>query len=130
VALGDIAHIRQIKGDVDAAIALHAEAFEVYEALGDRNGSAHARWSLGQIAVAKGDNQSAYHHLATSYAIVQKIGQLHGICSVGMDLGRLLLATGREAEAHEILERSRDGYLRLGQPVYAQKAQKLLQPGG
>jgi Tetratricopeptide repeat len=126
IVLGSIARIRQNKGKVDEALRLHEEALKVYEALGDLAAVANARWGIGQIASAKHDDRTALDHFMASYATYQKLGDLRQICLVGMDLGKVLLAAGRKTEAIEILERSRDGFLRLGLPPRAQEVQQLL----
>ena len=126
VALGDIARLRAEKGEVDAALALHREALLIYEELGDLAGIANARWSMGRIARSQGDVDTALEHLSASYAINAKLGRLDGICIVGVDLAQLLLAVDHKTEAIQILTRSRDGFLRLGRPDYAQQIQDLI----
>ncbi len=124
--LGDIARIRAQKGEVDAALALHNEALLVYEELGDPDGVAITRWSMGRIALRQGDWNAALEHLLASHAISTQLGHLTAICIVGIDLARLFLATGHKTKAIPILMRSRDGFLRLGRPDFAQQIQKLL----
>ena len=126
MALGDIARLRAEKGEVDAALALHREALLIYEELGDLAGIANARWSMGRIARSQGDVDTALEHLSASYAINAKLGRLDGICIVGVDLAQLLLAVDHKTEAIQILTRSRDGFLRLGRPDYAQQIQDLI----
>ena len=55
-----------------------------------------------------------------------KIGRLDGICAVGLDLGRLLCAAGRREEGLQMLARSRDGFLKLGQADRARQTQELM----
>jgi hypothetical protein len=70
----------------------------------------------------------AAEHLARSYAIFTQIGRLDGICMVGMVLGQILCAMGKKSEGLQILRRSRDGFLQLGQNALAQQAQKMIDP--
>lgn len=126
VTLGDIARIRADKGEVDAALALHQEMLAIFEALGDVDGIANTLWSVARIALQREQWQAAYDHLARSYAILLQLGRLDGICVVGLDLGRLLAAAGHADEARPILERSRDGFLKLGWVDWARQAQQVL----
>jgi tetratricopeptide (TPR) repeat protein len=111
---------------VDAALGLHEEALRVYEALGDKDGIANALWDIAQIEMQREQWQQAFAHLATSYSINLQLGRLDGICIVGWDLGRLLASAGHKEEAREILLRSRDGFIKLGQTDMAQMVQQVL----
>ena len=56
-----------------------------------------------------------------------KLGRLDGICWVGIDLGKLLCSAGNTETGLEILERSRSGFLKLGQEHMAQQTQQLME---
>jgi tetratricopeptide (TPR) repeat protein len=126
IALGDIARLRADMGEVNNALELHKEALKVYEELENVDGVANAHWSMGRIALQQGDGDAAHKHLSTAYTINSKLGRLDAICIVGFDLAMLFLELGKKAEAIPILTRSRDGFLRLGRPDYAQRVQQII----
>jgi tetratricopeptide (TPR) repeat protein len=127
VTLGDIAHLRAQRGELDAALALHQEALATCEALGHPEGKANSLWSIAQIEIQQGKHQEGFQHLAESYAIYLKLGRLDGICVVGLDLGWLLCAAGQREKGLDILARSRDGFRKLGRQRQAEAAEKLIQ---
>jgi len=71
--------------------------------------------------------QEAYEHLVQSYNINLKLGRLDGICYVGLDLGQLLCQANQKEKGIEILERSRDGFRKLGQTQMADYVQQIIQ---
>ncbi len=73
-----------------------------------------------------GDIQKAFEHLAESYTINMKLGRLDGISSVGLYLGRILCQAGQTEQGLEILERSRRGFERLGQPQLSRQAEQAM----
>ncbi len=58
--------------------------------------------------------------------INSRLGNLQGISVVGLDYGRLLLETGASGQGIAVLERSRDGFIKLGRKNLADEAQKLI----
>jgi hypothetical protein len=64
--------------------------------------------------------------LAASYDINLKLGRLDGICYVGQDFGQLLCAIGYPEKGLAVLERSRDGFVKLGQPENASYMQSII----
>ena len=126
VLLSEIACVREVKGEADAALALHKEALGIYETLGDLDGKANALWSLAKIEVRHQKWEEAFHHLADSYSTFQKIGRLDGICLVGSDLGLMLCMASEREQGIAILTRARDGFRKLGWEKEAQQTQELL----
>jgi tetratricopeptide (TPR) repeat protein len=124
--LGAVAAIHADRGALDEALRLHAEQLRICQGIGDVYGAATAQWSLGRIALERGDFRDAREQMSAAHATARKLGALNGVSLVGLDLGRLFLALGDEAGAAPLLERSRDGFQRLGWPVQAQEAQRLL----
>jgi tetratricopeptide (TPR) repeat protein len=133
VTLGDIARIKTAKGEVNEALALHEERLQTHEALGDRDGIANAGYDIGQVqlfrALEKGDGdvlRTAVEALVRSYTINLEIGRLDGICYVGSVLGRVLAMVGQEDEAREVLQRSIDGFRKLGATSPLREVEGLL----
>jgi tetratricopeptide (TPR) repeat protein len=126
VTLGDIARIKVSKGDVDAALKLHQEMLEVFQNLGDLDGIANTLWSMAHIDIAKQDHRKAYERLSESYRINLKLGRLDGICFVGIDLGKILCDGGRKDEGLNVLKRSRDGFVHLGQQQLVKQIDQLI----
>lgn len=126
VTLGDIARIMVSKGDVDEALKLHQERLDVFDALGDKDGRANTLWSMAKIDLQKKDHQNAYEKLAESYSINMQLGRLDGISFVGFDLGQLFCGGGHKKDGLTILERSRDGFAKLGQAQMARQVDKLI----
>ena len=133
VTLGDIARIRANKGEVDEALKLHLEQVQIFEALGDQDGIANVSFNIGQIrlrhAIQHSDAaafEEAVVALAKSYAILLNIGRLDGICVVGAAFGQALAAAGQRDEARTVLQRSLDGFRKLGLPDHAAQVEEVL----
>ncbi len=105
---------------------LHQEELRAYEELGDIDSKAVTLWDLAKIELQRESVQTAFDYLSESYAINLKLGRLDGICMVGIDLGQLLCISGNTETGLEILERSRSGFLKLGQENLAQQTQQLM----
>ncbi len=123
--LGDIARIKRSKGEIDEAMKLHEERLRIFERLGDAEGKADTLWSMAQIEVSQSKPGEARQHLTESYAINLKLSWKDGICRVGLEIGPLLYAAGEKEWAIEVLERSRDGFGRLGLADEAKRARRL-----
>jgi tetratricopeptide (TPR) repeat protein len=115
ITLGDIADLLAQKGEVDQALKLHQEKLAIGESLKDCESIACALWSIGQIELQQLQFERALEHLAGSYDIYLKLGELHRICRVGHDYGLLLCGLGHRKEGLSVLEKSRDGLVKLGQ---------------
>ena len=115
VTLGDIAGILTSKGEIEQALALHQERLKVNEELGDQDGIANVSWSIAQIEVQQEKYQEAFEHYAQSYNILLKLGRLDGICVVGTEFGILLCRVQQFDEGLAMLNRSRDGFIKLKQ---------------
>ena len=74
----------------------------------------------------KDEGQKAYEYLAESYQINLKLGRLDGICFVGMDLGGLLCQANQKEEGLRILERSQEGFEKLGQNELSEQVKELI----
>jgi len=126
IVLGEIARIKVSKGEVDEALKLHQERIQLNRQLGDMDGIASALWDMAQIKLMQKDFQPAIEYLAESYQILTQIGRLDGICLVGMYYGQLVYGAGQKEEGIRILERSRDGFEKLGQTENAEQAKGIL----
>ena len=101
-SLGDAAFFL---GDLDQALALHAENLRQRRALGDRWGVAMTLNSLGWVVQAQGDPDRAKDLLEECLAIVRELGDLRGTAMslgglglIALDLGDLPRAAAWTAE--------------------------------
>jgi len=128
--LGEIAKIRLNKGEVDEALKLHKERPQVFDELGDIDSKAATLWDLAQIEVKRKSVQTASDYLTESYGLFLKLDRLDGICFVGLLLGPLLCGDGNTEEGLNILQRSRDGFRKLGWKELAAQAEALIEKVG
>lgn len=126
IVLASIANIEREKGNIEEALRLHRENLAYFEKTGDVNGIAHSLASIGQIEMQKGQFQAAIEHLSKSYEINADLSNLHGISFIGLDYGFLLANRGDKINGLAVLERSRDGFLKLGRKDLADEAQHLI----
>ena len=126
VTLDDIARLLADKGEVDKALKLHQENLVIYEALGNLEGVANALWSIAKIELRQRHIQQAFEHLAASYDISLKLGRLDAICQVGQDFGQLLCARGDPEKGLAVLERSRDGFVKLARQENARYVESII----
>jgi tetratricopeptide (TPR) repeat protein len=133
VVLGDIARIMTGRGEVEEALRLQRERLGVNRELGDQDGIASASYDIGHVqlfqAIEHSDSgafQLSVDALTESYSILLKIGRLDGICAVGLALGQALAMAGEHDRARAILQRSLDGFRRLGESAHAQEIARLL----
>jgi hypothetical protein len=103
-------------------------------ALEEAEGIAHASYEVGQICLARAiekrdpeDFQRARNALTESYGIVLNIGRLAGICLIGWALGPVFAMAGQPDEARQVLQRSLDGFRKLGRMQEAAQVEGLLQ---
>ncbi len=130
VVLGDIAGIYADMGDVVEALKLYKERLEAFEQLGDLEGKANSLWSIGRIEALHEDSEGALKHLSAAYSMLLKIGRIEGVCHVGLDLGRLLFRLNETEKGAAILQRSEEGFRRLGRDDLARAAMELLAQAG
>ncbi len=69
-------------------------------------------------------------HLTEGYGIAMKLGHISAIANIGVMLAQALMMAGEREDARPILERSRAGFLKLGQPDDAAQVDALLQALG
>ncbi len=130
VVLGDIAGIYADMGDVVEALKLYKERLEAFEQLGDLEGKANSLWSIGRIEALHEDSEGALKHLSAAYSMLLKIGRIEGVCHIGLDLGRLLFRLNETEKGAAILQRSEEGFRRLGRDDLARAARELLAQAG
>ena len=68
--------------------------------------------------------------MTRSFEINLKIGRLDGICFVGMALGQVFAMAGERDQAREMLQRSLDGFRKLGRTHEATQVEELLRQLG
>ncbi len=126
IALENIARIQYNNGNFNDALNFYNKSLEIYRRIGDSAGIAHCLWPLGQIKTQFGMYHDALDLFSQSMEINSRLGNLQGISVVGLDYGRLLLETGASGQGIAVLERSRDGFIKLGRKNLADEAQKLI----
>ncbi len=103
MTLGDIARIMTGKGEVEAALALHQERLQTYEALGDRRSRAVTLGDIARIMTGKGEVEAA---LALHQEQVQ-ISRRWAIRTVSpnasFDIGQIRLSRAVEHERRRTL---------------------------
>jgi hypothetical protein len=103
------------KGEVEEALKLHYEELRVYEDLGDISSKSVTLLDIARIELQR-----------ESYALGLKTRRLDVICCVGIDLGILLCQAGQKEEGLEILNRSKEGFKKLGQEELALRIEKFI----
>jgi len=126
VTLGDIARIKASKGEVEAALALQEERLAVNNSLGDLDGIAIALWDIAILKHSLERYEESLEHLVQSYKISLQLGRLDAICGVGREIGVYLCQAGQVEQAIPILERSLEGYQRLGWMQQAAYVQSII----
>jgi tetratricopeptide (TPR) repeat protein len=126
VTLGDIARILRSKGQVDEALELQEERLQVNRGLEDLDGVASTLYDMALLFLdEKMEPQKAYESLSQSYEILLEIGRLEGIAMVGVYFGQLHYAHNPQ-QGMEILNRSIEGFKRLGMVDWVQHVQNLI----
>lgn len=114
VTLGDIARLRADGGDVAGALALHREALEVYEKLGDVRSQAVTQFDLADLLRRQGEYAEAELLYRDCLDISRRIGDAEGTLAVLARLGVLSLQQGRREEALPLLLEARRGFEGMG----------------
>ena len=70
--------------------------------------------------------QESYEALLRSYTISMQTGRLDSICNVGIVLGEALASGGDVQAARDVLNRSMDGFRKLGQAGMAEYVEARL----
>ncbi|HWR82754.1 MAG TPA: tetratricopeptide repeat protein [Candidatus Deferrimicrobium sp.] len=78
VTLGDIAEIRQAKGEVDAALELHQEALAVFEELGEKRERAITLVDIAGIETNIGEVDAALELYEEALAVCAELGDKKG----------------------------------------------------
>lgn len=124
--LDDIERVWSDRGKIEQALQLHQAILKIYEDKSDIIGVADTLWAIARININEKKHLEAYHHLSKSYSIFLERDNLDGVCIVGAQFGQLLCAANVLDKGLEILERSRDGFLKLGRPDYASQVQAMI----
>jgi tetratricopeptide (TPR) repeat protein len=127
VTLGDIARIKVNQGEVEAALNLYHKMLGVFECLGDQRLRAVTLDDLGQLMLQQQNHQQALSHFTKAYQFFMQQGDLFGVTFVGVRLGQLLCAFGKKELGQVILQRSLEGYLKLGREERAKMVREMLQ---
>ena len=94
VVLGDIARIRADKGEVDAALQLHQERLEIFEALGDKRERAVTLGDIARIRAAKGEVDAALQLHQERLEIFEALGDKRERAVTLGDIARIRAAKG------------------------------------
>ncbi len=98
----------------------------VFEELGDIDSKANTLWSIANIKLEKGDLKEAVELLSELYKINMELGRLDGICFVWLDLGQVMCHGGMKEEGLVILNRSKDGFQKMGMGQYVELVQGVI----
>lgn len=126
VTWGQIADIAYDRGELDEAARLHLMRLRAFEELGDLDGIAAAKWSLGRVDLARQDHQSALPRLVEAFQALHQLQRADGIAVVGRVLGELLLAAEQPGQARQVLEASLVAATKIGATDLAQQTRQLL----
>ena len=127
VTMGKIADVLEARGDLDEALRIRrVEQLPVYEKLGDIDNIAVTFFKMARIEWQQEKHKEAFEHFLKSYELNLKLRRLEGICHVGLELGQILCAIGKREEGLQILERSRNGFRKLGQSALADQTQAII----
>jgi predicted ATPase/class 3 adenylate cyclase len=91
-------------GDFAAAAACWTEALAIYEALGDKAGTAESHYNLGFTSMIAGDFPTQRAHHETALALYQSIGDEIGVINTREGLVPALLRAGDLAGGEELLK--------------------------
>jgi tetratricopeptide (TPR) repeat protein len=127
VTLGDIANIKKNKGEVEEALRLQHERLKINEELGDMNEIAATYYDFAIVELQTHKFQEAFEHFSQSYTINLKLGRLDGICMAGMYLGPMLCGSGNTEQGLPILQRSFEGFVKLGQEQLAARVKEMIE---
>ncbi len=114
LTLSDIGELSHRRGSDDEALSLHEQSLSLFLELGHRSGEANALWRISKILLTKKSFDLAFQKMAQAYAILKSLGHEEGISKTGLDLGRFLCAAGQRKEGLAILQRSLEGFQKLG----------------
>ena len=127
VTMGRMADLYQIQGRLEEALRIRQEdELPVFQRLGDRLEEARVLWRIAQIELQRQETRSATQHMTEAYTIFFQMGATAGMAIVGLDLARILLGGGQIEEAHVLLQRSRDGFAKLGRRAELEETEALL----
>ncbi len=127
VTLGDIARIKVDKGEVDAALKLHEERLEVFQALGDARSRAVTLHDLARIALYHQEKpEKALEYWAQAWPVFRQLGDAMGVAVIGENLGTLLWRAGERETAPQILQHSAAAYRLLGQEENARAVEGVM----
>lgn len=125
VVLSEIAHLRVVAGDMAEARRLQGEQLEVFRTLGDLDGVANTLYRLARLDFAEKKFSEASSHLAEAWSIANQIGRADGIAAIGPLWGSLLASAGYP-QARDVLQSSKEAFLRLGMNSKANAVDEMI----
>jgi non-specific serine/threonine protein kinase len=114
-ALGLLATVRGLQGELDAAGALLAETVARYQDLGDPTGLAWTRFAQGQIALQLEDGLQAAGHFGPALAAFRTVRDAGGIAAALLGLGQAARLQSDFARAGRLLRQSARRFRQLGE---------------
>jgi tetratricopeptide (TPR) repeat protein len=126
MALGDIASLLAQRGDVAEARRLQNEKLELCRKVGDLDGIATALLGLARLDIGEEKHEGVFPRLEECWSLFNKIGRVHGIAIVGQLFGSLLASAGHP-QARDVLQSSKEAFLRLGMTADANEVDEMIQ---
>ncbi len=133
VAIGKVAEMQAIIGDIDLAQALRIwteECLSVFQRLGDIGSIAFIRFVCARARLHRGglepsEAQTVLDELKESFAINRKLQLLNGIADVGQWLGHVLAEADFVDEALDVLDQSAAAFEKLNRTNEAAKVREM-----
>ncbi|MHA2096758.1 MAG: tetratricopeptide repeat protein, partial [Candidatus Hodarchaeales archaeon] len=102
---------------IDASEELLEKSLEIYQSIGDRQGTAWIIAWQGQISLQGGDLDNAKNKFTRSLELFESIRDLQGLNLVNSLRGLMFYQQGEKKQAEEILEKSFNSSIKIGNPV-------------
>ena len=113
-ALTDLGRVRFVSDDYPGAGEAHAQALEIYRALGHRLGEANSLHGLGRVRYLSGDYPAAHSTLTRALEIYRVLGHRLGEASALAELARVGSVTGDFPEAEDAATQALEIYREIG----------------
>ena len=126
LTLGDIARIKQDRGEVDEALKLHEEKLQITRNLDDADGIASTQNDRFDILIHLERHKEAIEAISESFTKLLEFRRVDGLAVVGLKYGQVLLAARLKTKAIEVLEISKQCWLKLKNEDHAKQVDQLI----
>lgn len=122
----ELGFVYEALGELDAAIAMYAEALDLHEALGDKEAMAAAYGSLGLVYRSGGDGAQAAAMYTSALTLHKALGHTDGMAADCGNLGLAYQMIGDEARAAAMYKDSIALYRQVDAPRQVRQIEGLL----